>query len=212
MKINTEFYRIALVGTPGAGKTSVLKILKKSVATSAFKVGFIDEAATTIMRDPSIRALRSTDPVSFQEKVSVTQLFAEDTDLRAALSQGTEKYLQITDRALPDAYVYLNGEQRKELRFPLPSVEELNARYDAVICFELYCHGAHLKAGNDLRAEKALSDIKKVYEKSLRVYSKHPRFYLVSPCDDIRDKAAWVAKVISEIVGEKIFEVEISEE
>jgi len=208
MKINTEFIRIALVGTPGAGKTSVMKLLKKSLAPSGVTVGFVDEAATVIMRDPLNRELRATDPVAFQEKVSVTQLFLEDTEMLRAFSSGTKKYLQITDRAIADAYIYLNGDQRKELRFPLPTVEDIHARYDAVICFELYDGGAHLKAGNDLRAEKALSDIKKVYEKSMRVYAKHNRFFTVSPYDDIKDKAIRVAEIINEIAQEKIFCIE----
>ncbi len=207
MKINVEFFRIALVGTPGAGKTSVLRILRESAIGADYKVDFIDEAATVIMHDNAIRELRRTDSVAFQEKVSLTQLFMEDGALLRAFSEGTEKYLQITDRALPDAYVYLNGEQRKELRFPLPSVEELNARYDAVICFELFRHQSSLQAGNALRAEKDISTVEKVYERSLRVYSKHKRFYLVSSYDDIRDKAARVAEIINEVVGETVVQV-----
>ena len=207
MKINTEFFRIALVGTPGAGKTSVLRILRESAAQAGYKVDFIDEAATVIMHDTAVRELRRTDPVAFQEKVSVTQLFAEDGAFMNAMTEGTEKYLQITDRALPDAYVYLNGEQRKELRLPLPSIDELNARYDAVICFEIFHHRSSLKAGNALRAEKDISTVEKVYDRSLRVYSKHKRFYLVSPYDDIRDKAKRVAEIINEVIGETVIQV-----
>ena len=204
MKINTEFFRIALVGTPGAGKTSVLRILRESAAQAGYKVDFIDEAATVIMHDTAVRELRRTDPVAFQEKVSVTQLFMEDGAFMNALAEGAEKYLQITDRALPDAYVYLNGEQRKALRLPLPTKAELNARYDAVICFEIFHHRSSLKAGNALRAEKDISTVEKVYERSLRVYSEHKKFYLVSPYDDIRDKAKRVAEIINEIVGETV--------
>ena len=207
MKINTEFFRIALVGTPGAGKTSVLRILRESIPETNFKVEFIDEAATIIMQDRSVKTLRKNDPVAFQEKVSVTQLFLEDGALNRAFSEGTEKYLQITDRALPDAYVYLDGKQRKALRIPLPSKEELNARYDAVICFELFRHNSSLQAGNDLRVEKDYSAIEKVYKKSLKVYSEHKRYYLVSPYDDIRDKAKRVAEIINEVVGETVFEL-----
>ena len=204
MKINTEFFRIALVGTPGAGKTSVLRILRESAAQAGYKVDFIDEAATVIMHDTAVRELRRTDPVAFQEKVSVTQLFMEDGAFMNAMAEGAEKYLQITDRALPDAYVYLNGEQRKALRLPLPTKAELNSRYDAVICFEIFHHRSSLKAGNALRAEKDISTVEKVYERSLRVYSEHKKFYLVSPYDDIRDKAKRVAEIINEIVGETV--------
>ena len=207
MKINTEFFRIALVGTPGAGKTSVLRILRESAAQAGYKVDFIDEAATVIMHDTAVRELRRTDPVAFQEKVSVTQLFMEDGAFMNAMAEGAEKYLQITDRALPDAYVYLNGEQRKALRLPLPTKAELNSRYDAVICFEIFHHRSSLKAGNALRAEKDISTVEKVYERSLRVYSEHKKFYLVSPYDDIRDKAKRVAEIINEIVGETVFEL-----
>ena len=207
MKINTEFFRIALVGTPGAGKTSVLRILRESAAQAGYKVDFIDEAATVIMHDTAVRELRRTDPVAFQEKVSVTQLFMEDGAFMNAMAEGAEKYLQITDRALPDTYVYLNGEQRKALRLPLPTKAELNSRYDAVICFEIFHHRASLKAGNALRAEKDISTVEKVYERSLRVYSEHKKFYLVSPYDDIRDKAKRVAEIINEIVGETVFEL-----
>ena len=204
MKINTEFFRIALVGTPGAGKTSVLRILRESATENGYKVDFIDEAATVIMHDTAVRELRRTDSVAFQEKVSLTQLFMEDGAFMNAMAEGAKKYLQITDRALPDTYVYLNGEQRKELRFPLPTVEELNARYDAVICFEIFHHRSSLKAGNALRAEKDISTVEKVYERSLRVYSEHKKFYLVSPYDDIRDKAKRVAEIINELIGETV--------
>lgn len=207
MKINTEFFRIALVGTPGAGKTSVMRILKESVAPSSFEIGFINEAATVIMQDPSIRALRSTDPVAFQEKVSLTQFFQEDGDTLRVLSSGISKYLQITDRAIQDMYIYLNDGQRSAMKLPIPTLEELNRRYDAVICFELYDSGASLKAGNGLRAEKAMSDIRTVYEKSLSVYSRHKSFHLVSPCDRITDKAKRVAEIINEVVGEMVFEL-----
>lgn len=204
MKINTEFFRIALVGTPGAGKTSVLRILRESAVKGDYKVDFIDEAATVLMRDCVVRELQRVDPVAFQEKVSVTQLFMEDGALMHALNNGVEKYLQITDRALPDAYVYLNGEQRKELRFPLPTLEELNARYDAVICFELFRHRSSLQAGNALRVEKDIPTVQKLYERSLRVYSGHKRFYPIPPYDNIRDKAARVAEIINEVVGETV--------
>lgn len=207
MKIDMDFIRIAFVGTPGAGKTSVLKTLKENVFSSGFTVGFIDEAATVIMHDGANQALRASDPVAFQEKVAITQLFSEDRELISAISRGDKKYLQITDRALPDAYVYLKHDQREELRLPLPSIEELNARYDAVIFFEFFDFGTRLKRGNELRAEQDVSDIKRVCERSLRVYSKHKRFYSVSPCDSIRTKAAKVAEIINEVAGETVFSI-----
>ena len=207
MKINTEFFRIALVGTPGAGKTSVLRILRESATENGYKVDFIDEAATVIMHDNAVRELRRTDSVAFQEKVSLTQLFMEDGAFMNAMAEGAKKYLQITDRALPDTYVYLNGEQRKELRFPLPTVEELNARYDAVICFELFRHQTSLQAGNSLRAETDITTVEKVYESSLRVYSDHKHFYLIPTYDSILDKAKRVAEIINEVVGETVVQV-----
>ena len=208
MKIDTDFTRIAFVGTPGAGKTTVYKILKKSIVSKETRVAFITEAATLIMHDPSVKALREKDPVAFQEKVSLTQFFLEDSGFYGMLSSGVKKGLQITDRAVEDVYVYLNKPQRKELRFPVPPIEELNRRYDAVILFELYEGGASMKAGNGLRAEKAMSDIKRVYDKSVTVYSTHPNFHRVPPFENIREKAAYVAEIINSIVGDTVFTVE----
>ena len=124
------------------------------------------------------------------------------------MTSGAERCLQITDRAVEDMYVYLNKAQRKELHFPIPPIEELNKRYDAVILFELYEGGASLKAGNGLRAEKAMSDIKRVYDKSVKVYSSHPNFYSVPPFENIKEKAACVAEIINSVVGDTVFRVE----
>ena len=208
MKINTDFTRIAFVGTPGAGKTTVYKILKKSIVSKETRVSFITEAATLIMHDPITKELRESDPVAFQEKVSLTQFFLEDSGYYDAITSGAERCLQITDRAIEDMYVYLNKTQRKELHFPIPPIEELNKRYDAVILFELYEGGASLKAGNGLRAEKAMSDIKRVYDKSVTVYSTHPNFHRVPPFENIRDKAAHVAEIVNSVVGDTVFRVE----
>ena len=208
MKINTEFTRIAFVGTPGAGKTTVFKILKKSIVSPSLKLSFVPEAATLIMNDPKNKELRECDPVVFQEKVSLTQFFLEDSGFYDMVLSGEGRCLQITDRAVEDVYVYLNKAQRKELRFPVPSIEELNKRYDAVILFELYDCGASMKAGNGLRAEKAMEDIKRVYDRSRQVYSAHPTFYSVPTFENIRDKAAHVARIINSVVGETVFKVE----
>ena len=207
MKINTDFTRIAFVGTPGAGKTTVYKILKQSIASKDTRVAFVTEAATLIMRDPKNKRLRESDPVAFQEKVSLTQFFMEDMGFYNMTLSGAKRCLQITDRAMEDIYVYLSDEQVKGLRLPVPSIEELNRRYDAVILFELYDCGASMKAGNGLRAERAMEDIKRVYERSLDVYSSHPRFFRVPPFDNIKDKAACVAEIINSVAGDTVFRV-----
>lgn len=203
-----EMIRIALVGTPGAGKTSVMRILKKSVCPSGYGVGFVDEAATMLMRsNGEIRRLRETDPVAFQDMVARTHTLNEAAGVEKAKREGYDRFMQITDRALHDAYVYLNDEQRRGLKYPVGSIEELNERYDAVLCFDYYGCGASIKAGNDLRAEKALSDIKRVCERSVEVYSTHKRFYLIPPYGDIYDKAARVAEIINEVAMERVFSV-----
>lgn len=210
MKKEMKTVRIALVGTPGAGKTTVTKILKKSIRPSSYTVGFVEEAATMLMHSSAAnRQLRETDPVAFQDMVADTHIKNEGAGILRAQRDGAEKLLQITDRALMDAYVYLNDEQRTRLKRPIEPLDELNQRYDAVICFDYYDCGAWLKAGNNVRAEKALSDIKRVCERSKEVYSTHPRFYLVRPCDNVREKAARVAEIINEVVGEEVFRVEI---
>ncbi|MBR2459707.1 MAG: AAA family ATPase [Clostridia bacterium] len=209
MKFDLEFTRIALVGAPGSGKSSVLNRLSQGLDgvkcdRSDIKVDLLPEAATRLMIYPEIRELRERDGAAFQEKVAITQLFAEDSGLYEAMEGGARRYLQITDRALMDAYVYLSDDQRKSLRFPFPDIDQLCKRYDAVLFFDMYEMKDGMGEGNALRAESCNEELNRLQELSLGVYRRHPVFFRIPTFETVEKKACFVAELINGMLGESV--------
>ena len=137
MALDMVFFRIALVGAPGSGKTTVMRIAGKNVKNKAISLDLIPEAATELMKDSDNIALRASDPVEFQKKVSRFQLKCEDEGARKAAQRSVQRYVQLTDRALPDMYVYLSREQLDSRWVGYPSLSELYGRYDAIVIFDI---------------------------------------------------------------------------
>lgn len=209
MILNMEFIRIALVGTPCSGKTAVLELLKRGISDNIdTRVELIGEAATELMADPRNIAVRETDAAEFQGRVALTQLAHEDGGFFRAVSDGVRRYMQITDRALLDAYVYLSDEARRNAGVSFPDINELYKRYDAIVFFDIYDLAEDIRDGNSLRAEKELGQLYELQERSLEVYRRHPVMFHVSSFDKIGDKAAFVAEILNGLAGETIFDAD----
>jgi len=207
MILNMEFIRIALVGTPCSGKTAVLELLKRGISDNIdTRVELIGEAATQLMSDPRNIRIRETDPAEFQSRVAFTQLAHEDNGFFHAASDGVRKYMQITDRALPDAYIYLSDEERRNAGVRFPDIKELHKRYDAIIFFDIYDRAESMQAGNSLRAEKELGQLYELQERSLEVYRRHPVFFHAPSFERIEEKAAFAAEIINGLAGETVFD------
>ena len=207
MKVGTElkFFRIAFVGAPSSGKSSVLAMLGKNILNADYAADIIPEAATELLSQKENAELREKNGAEFQKKVAAIQLSSEETLLQKAVENGKTKYIQLTDRALPDMFVYLSKRQISSICEPAPKLSELLQRYDAVLFFDLYRNGEEIKAGNELRMEKNAEQLEELHRISLSVYSQHSHFVRIPCFDTVEEKAEYVRDALNSIVGEAVF-------
>lgn len=206
MKIQCEFENIAFVGGPCSGKTSVLDAMKRQVREACREVcvSFIPEAATQILpRDPM---LPRRDPLRFQYEVSLWQYMEEDRGIERLLLDPAPLKVQITDRGVADAYIYLSAEQVALMTDQTP--QELASRYTAVLYFEPY-RSEHLTDGNEYRVERE-DEMAALEAKTRSIWEGHPHLYRIPTFDTIEERIAFTRAVLEKHIGVKIFEESVA--
>lgn len=199
---NQQLIRIVFAGSPGTGKTSVLEVLKSRVNPSEetrVHVGFVDEAATELLRNIHAEAECHplNNPVLFQRLVIDCQHAME----QAAIDRNFPCNILICDRGLADAFAYVGEQDAQDLLGK--SIDESLNEYDAVLFFKPF-QSEKVREGNEYRYENG-ERMTKLAEKTFEVWGKHPNFYKVPAFSSINQKAEYVSALLNYIVETKLF-------
>ncbi len=155
-------YKIAIIGSPCCGKTSIIEELKTKYETVSpnIRVIYIPEVATCFLS-----GLSKPDPFIFQYYVAKTQVLLEDT---VSAVNDTEDIILICDRGIFDAYVYQEKDDADNI---LSKIGEIK---DYSLIFYLESLPKELfelkKANNPSRKETVYSDVVNLGEKTLEVW------------------------------------------
>lgn len=202
MRICCDIENIAFVGGPCSGKTSVFEALRSMEHCCAERVclSFVEEAATRILpRDPQ---LARRDPLRFQYEVSLLQYIAEDRGMELLLGRPETLKVQLTDRGVADAYIYLNERQAREMSDQTP--EEMLHRYTAVFYFDPY-KSQSLTDGNAFRVEHA-EEMDALEQRTRRIWEQHPRLIRVPTFPTIEERIRYTAAQLNALLTLRVFD------
>jgi predicted ATPase len=173
-----ERRRIVLTGGPGAGKTAVLELVRRSLCRH---VTVLPEAAGIVFGGGFPR--RSNDAV---RRASQRAIFFVQRELEA-VADADDAPIVLCDRGLVDGAAYWPGPGDFWAAVGASRAETL-ARYDAVV--HLRVPDGHNGYGhqNPLRVESVV-EAQAIDERILRAWEGHPRRYIIEAALDFMSKA-----------------------
>jgi len=177
--------RIVLTGGPGAGKTAVLELMRKTLCEH---VRIVPEAAGIVFgggfpRDTAIEVRRAA-----QRAIYFTQ-----RELEAATLAGNAA-IALCDRGTLDGGAYWPGPGDLWTSVGT-SVETELARYDAVIHLRTPTLEAGYNHANPLRTESAI-EAAAIDARIAEVWARHGRRFEVPPMPDFLAKVARVVEIV----------------
>lgn len=194
---------IVLAGGPGAGKTSILELLKTFPRKDNTYLVFLDEAASKIL---------ATFPRIYQVSSELLQatILAVQLALNQIVERGFDNAICISDRGVYDLWAYIDDKAKFSeitgFSFSLPT-------YDLVIYLESLDSFVG-KANNLYRKEESIHQVKEVEAKTRQAWESRVvarEFVVVPACNLIQDKARLVAEAINKHLGREIFDFEKGE-
>ena len=208
--MHTTHLKIALVGPPGSGKTSVLEELKTMVnPRSDILVDFLPELATVFLYNLP-EELKRADHVGLRQlRLFRIQVFLEEKVTAIRRAEGRRSLL-VTDRGLADAAVYLPRKQL-EFAFTKEECEKMYNNYDHVLLFEGSPQSRidGILSSSSVRQEKNYGEISQLERKTQEVWGKYgDRLDIIPQQDTVNAKAQYVAEKINQRVGSDVFYIE----
>lgn len=170
--------RIVLTGGPGAGKTAVLELVRKSVCEH---VVVLPEAASIVFGGGFPRTQSA--PVRC---ASQRAIFFVQRELEAA-AEGANPAIVLCDRGTVDGAAYWPGPGTLWSSLGTTRLEQL-ARYDAVIHLRTPAAGHGYDRANPLRLETP-EDAARIDERIALEWDGHPRVFVVQADDEFVVKA-----------------------
>jgi predicted ATPase len=169
--------RGALTGGPGAGKTTVLELVRRMLCEH---VNVLPEAAGVLFGGGFPRGTTPTDQRAAQRAIFYVQRELEATATDDSLA------IVLCDRGTIDGEAYWPGPDTL-LSSVGTTLDEQLARYAAVI--HLRVPDAGYNHVNPLRTESP-ADARALDERITQLWSRHPRRYEVPACADFFEKSA----------------------
>lgn len=177
--------RIVLTGGPGAGKTAVLELMRKTLCPH---VKVVPEAAGVVFGGGFPRG------DSIDERCAAQRaIFHVQCELEAVMMSG-EVAIALCDRGTIDGLAYWPGPDDMWRAVGTSQAAQL-ARYDAVIHLRTPARDGGYNRQNPLRVEDA-AEAAAIDERIARAWSAHPRRFEVPPRDDFLVKAARVIELV----------------
>lgn len=177
--------RIVLTGGPGAGKTAVLELMRKTLCPH---VKVVPEAAGVVFGGGFPRGDSIAERCAAQRAI-----FHVQCELEAVVMTG-DAAIALCDRGTVDGLAYWPGPE--DLWRAVGSSHEAQlARYHAVIHLRTPAGDGGYNRQNPLRVEDA-AQAAAIDERIARAWSTHPRRFEVPPHDDFLAKAARVIELV----------------
>lgn len=176
--------RIVVTGGPGAGKTAVLELIRRSFCEH---VVVLPEAAGMLFGGGFPRR-----PDAGSRRAAQRAIFHVQRELEASAA-ALQPAIVLCDRGTIDGVAYWPGPDDFWQAVGTSLAAEL-ARYHAVIHLRTP-HDAAYNHQNPLRTESA-SEARAVDERIAQAWASHPRRFVIGPEQDFLNKAAKALEVI----------------
>ena len=170
---------IAITGGPGAGKTAVLEIARRSLCPH---VAVLPEAASIVFgggfpRGPSVPARRGTQRAIFHVQTALERILVEEHRVAIGLcDRGTVDSVAYWPESIDDFWREVHSDQASEL-----------ARYAAVIHLRTPSAASGYDHSNPLRTERA-SDARRLDQAIEAAWAGHPNRHIVESRPNFVDK------------------------
>ena len=183
---------IVLTGGPGAGKTAVLEIARRSLSA---RVAFLPEAASIIygggfLRRTSLPGKKAAQRAIFHVQREQERMIEDETIVHAALC----------DRGTVDGLAYWPGAEADYFREIGTTREAELARYHAVIHLRTPSATHGYNHQNPLRIEDA-AKAHAIDTRLLSVWDGHPQRYVIESQDDFMLKLETAMRLIEKLVS-----------
>lgn len=181
--------RIVLTGGPGAGKTAVLELARRSFC---HHVNVLPEAASILFSGGFPRTKKLGDRRAAQRAIFYVQ-----RELERAADEADGMAIVLCDRGTVDGAAYWPGPDEIWDEVPSNRQAEL-ARYDVVLHLRTppLTRYNHL---NPLRLESA-TEATAIDDRIVRAWDGHPHRYFVDSTDDFLQKARVAMRILEEAV------------
>jgi predicted ATPase len=177
---------IVLTGGPGAGKTAVLEIIRRSICSH---VSVLPEAASIVFSGGFPRRTTLSGRKASQQAIVHVQLALESS----ALGQFSAC---VCDRGTLDGLAYWPGSEAEFWDMAKTTREEQFKKYAAVIHLKSPGIAQGYNHANPFRIETE-KEAMEIDAKLLEIWSGHPNCHIIESCDDFLDKAEQAVKLVN---------------
>jgi len=178
--------RVVLTGGPGAGKTAVLEMVRRSLCQH---VHVLPEAASIVFgggfprdEDPPCRRAAQRAIFHIQRELEVT-------------GDAHNPAIVLCDRGTIDGLAYWPGPVEDFWASTGTTLAAELRRYDAVLHLRTPAAGQGYNQQNPLRTESPTTAAE-IDDRILDAWEQHPRRYLIEPARDFLDKAARALEIL----------------
>jgi len=184
--------RIVLTGGPGGGKTTAADLLRRELGN---RVVVVPEAATILFGGGFPRV-----PQQDANRAAQNAIFHVQRNLEDVQSVLYPDRVLLCDRGTIDGAAYWHDGEDAFFRSVGTTLGGELSRYDAVVFFETAAvAGLSIEGGNPVRNE-SLSQAVELDARLRALWSKHPRFTLISHSTSFLEKMFGAVRILQTLV------------
>ena len=203
--------KIVITGGPCAGKTTALTWIQKHLEAMNYRVLFISETATELIRG-GVAPWTCGSNLDYQVSQCELQLAKEQAFEKAARTMKEEKILIVCDRGFMDNRAYMTDEEFEAVLSRIGGNEiELRDSYDAVFHLVTAAKGAedaYTLANNEARYE-TIQEASALDDRLIAAWTGHPHFRVIDNSMDFEEKLKHLIEEITSFLGEPVpYEIE----
>ena len=191
---------IVITGAASSGKTTVIKMLSKQMASEGIPVFTLQETATELLESGFNTA---TDKKLFQSSLFDFQFSKERIYREYIASFAKEKAVLLIDRSLLDGAVYISDEDFSDIIFKYGLTKKsILARYDAVIQLQTsaFVTDYSRSDNNEYRIEESAEECIGQDKKLKELYLTHDNYSYVKSEADFDAKFNRVCSIVKSLI------------